>query len=187
MSWFFKEVTHSKLYLQHRPAYSGEVFKTILSWLSGGNSNSRWRTAIDVGCGTGQSTLPLCDHFDEVIGIDSSETQLEEARQHAVERNKLNVKYISGVAHDISSIVNDTVDLVTAAQAAHWFDLEKFLKESLRVLKPGGALAVYGHGLPIVTKAEGHHILMEVSAIKFHTYLSNVLVSCNWLRKFVMN
>ena len=35
--------------------------------------------AIDVGCGTGQATLALAQHFDRVVGIDISENQISEA------------------------------------------------------------------------------------------------------------
>lgn len=131
----------------------------------------QWRIAIDVGCGTGQSTLPLSDYFDEVFGIDASKTQLEEAQKAATQKSKQNVKYMSGVAHDLSFFTDDSVDLITAAQAAHWFDLNKFFSESLRVLKPGGALAVYGYGVPVITKAEGQSILMQVIFVRFHTSL----------------
>lgn len=39
------------------------------------------------------------------------------------------------------------VDLVTAAQAAHWFDLHAFYQEARRVLRPGGILAIWSYGL----------------------------------------
>jgi ubiquinone/menaquinone biosynthesis C-methylase UbiE len=170
MSWFFKDACHSKIYLQHRPTYPSEVFKIILSWLSNDNANIQRRTAIDVGCGTGQSTLPLCDYFDEVFGIDPSETQIGEAQQSAIQNDKQNVKFVSGLAHNLSAFMDESVDLITAAQAAHWFDLNKFFSESLRVLKPGGALAVYGYGVPVVAKTEGHSITMQVIFVRFHTY-----------------
>lgn len=39
-----------------------------------------------------------------------------------------------------------SVDLLTAASAAHWFDAERFIKEAIRVLKPRGCLALFGYG-----------------------------------------
>jgi ubiquinone/menaquinone biosynthesis C-methylase UbiE len=160
MSWVFKEAQHSKLYTQHRPTYPEEVHKTILSWLP--RDSGKWKTAVDVGCGTGQSTLPLCDYFEEVIGIDSSETQVNEARHVAVSKKKQNVKFMVGSADDFSFLVNDSVDLVTAATATHWFDYEKFFQEALRILKPGGVLAVYSYGILAAKKAEEQSIISQV-------------------------
>lgn len=46
------------------------------------------------------------------------------------------------------SCLNNSVQLVTASQSAHWFDLTKFFSETERVLSPGGVLAIYGYSLP---------------------------------------
>jgi ubiquinone/menaquinone biosynthesis C-methylase UbiE len=47
-----------------------------------------------------------------------------------------------------------TVDLITTAQAAHWFDLDAFFTESNRLLKPGGVLAIWGYGNCSMTGGE---------------------------------
>ncbi len=48
--------------------------------------------------------------------------------------------------------MNDSVQLVTASQCAHWFNLTKFFSETERVLSPGGVLAIYGYSLPMCEK-----------------------------------
>ncbi|KAI5628511.1 hypothetical protein C0J50_3001 [Silurus asotus] len=97
--------------------------------------------AVDLGCGTGQNTRLLAPHFQKVVGIDVSECQLEEAR--AVP-GFANVTYRSGPAEDLP-FPDGSVDLLTAASAAHWFDAERFLKEAARVLKPNGCIALLGY------------------------------------------
>ncbi|KAG2459707.1 CRG1 methyltransferase, partial [Polypterus senegalus] len=96
--------------------------------------------AVDIGCGTGQVSRSLAPHFEKIIGVDISEAQLDEARK---ETNLSNVKYIKCHAEDLPAD-DGSVDLITAAHAAHWFDKERFLKEVNRVLKPGGCVALFG-------------------------------------------
>ncbi|RVE57834.1 hypothetical protein OJAV_G00203220 [Oryzias javanicus] len=96
--------------------------------------------AVDLGCGTGQNTRLLAPHFKEVVGMDISESQLEEAR--AVPGFS-NITYKTGRAEKLP-FPDDSVDLLTAASAAHWFDVPMFLAEANRVLKPGGCMALLG-------------------------------------------
>ncbi|XP_049450603.1 putative methyltransferase DDB_G0268948 isoform X4 [Epinephelus fuscoguttatus] len=96
--------------------------------------------AVDLGCGTGQNARLLAPHFQQVVGIDVSECQLEEAR--AVPGYP-NITYRQGVAEELP-FPDGSVDLLTAASAAHWFDRLRFLAEASRVLKPRGCLALLG-------------------------------------------
>ncbi|XP_077977505.1 putative methyltransferase DDB_G0268948 [Glandiceps talaboti] len=135
----------AEAYQKFRPTYPIEVVHRILTFLRVKNPGP-WRLAIDVGCGSGQSTRILSDHFETVIGRDVSKDQIDEARKTGHPRN---VKFEIG--SDVSLPAEDnTLDLVTTAQAAHWFHLEKFYKEV--VLKPNGCLAVYGYGLALFNK-----------------------------------
>ncbi|KAL6485225.1 hypothetical protein MHYP_G00072700 [Metynnis hypsauchen] len=97
--------------------------------------------AVDLGCGTGQNTRLFSPHFQKVVGIDVSENQLEVAR--AVP-GFTNITYRVGTAEELP-FPDGSVDLLTAASAAHWFDHERFLKEAARVLKPRGCMALLGY------------------------------------------
>ncbi|XP_077306071.1 putative methyltransferase DDB_G0268948 [Lithobates pipiens] len=95
--------------------------------------------AVDVGCGTGQNTRILSQYVKKVLGIDISEAQIEVAKK---DLGSSDVTYSVCPAEEVA--VGDTsVDLVTASASAHWFDVEKFLNEVNRVLKPGGCLAIF--------------------------------------------
>ncbi|KAK3058797.1 hypothetical protein LTR09_000362 [Extremus antarcticus] len=52
------------------------------------------------------------------------------------------IEFMQGDAEDCSSIPDQSVDLITAATAAHWFDMERFWPTTARVLKPGGTVAI---------------------------------------------
>ncbi|CAF3839508.1 unnamed protein product [Rotaria magnacalcarata] len=96
---------------------------------------------IDIGCGTGQSTILLAPHFQRIIGYDISEYQIKKANETNTHSN-INYKVIVGsdIPHEDSSLA-----LVISAQAAHWFDLPYFYKEVKRTLKSNGVLALFGY------------------------------------------
>jgi SAM-dependent methyltransferase len=95
--------------------------------------------AWDCGCGSGRATQGLAERFVSVVGTDLSETQI------ALATPARDVCYRVAPAHD-SGITAGTVDLVTVAQALHWFELDLFYAEVKRVLVPGGVLAVWSYG-----------------------------------------
>jgi SAM-dependent methyltransferase len=96
--------------------------------------------------------LGLAEHFDRVIASDAAAKQIENATAHA------KVQYRVGPAEK-SELPDASVDLVTVAQALHWFDLDAFYREVRRVLKPGGALAVWCYGLSEIAPAVDRWVL----------------------------
>ncbi|CAN0907428.1 Putative methyltransferase DDB_G0268948 [Linum grandiflorum] len=128
----------SDLYLDARPTYPSEWYSMLAS------HSLRHSLAWDVGTGNGQAAIGVAEHYDQVIGTDTSSVQLSRAIPHP------RVQYI----HTPASLPDDelvalvggenSVDLVTVAQAVHWFDLPKFYSVVSRVLrKPGGVIAVW--------------------------------------------
>uniref|UniRef100_A0A8C4XCJ5 Zgc:162396 n=1 Tax=Erpetoichthys calabaricus TaxID=27687 RepID=A0A8C4XCJ5_ERPCA len=135
----FEGKEHAAVYQKFRFPPPEEIKNTVLKYLDSKKKKPHV-LAVDIGCGTGQVSRSLAPHFEKIIGVDISEAQLEEARK---ETNLTNVKYIKCHAEDLPAD-DGSVDLITAAHAAHWFDKEKFLKEANRVLKPGGCMALFG-------------------------------------------
>lgn len=95
--------------------------------------------AWDVGTGSGQAAVALAPHFERVHATDLSQPQLNQAPQVA------NVTYHCAPA-EASGLPSRTVDLVTVAQAAHWFDLPAFYTEVRRVAKRGCIMAIWCYG-----------------------------------------
>jgi SAM-dependent methyltransferase len=92
--------------------------------------------ALDAGCGTGQSTVLLTEIAEKVIGIDPSADMLKHATRHP------NVEYRQSPAEH-TPFHDGQFDLITAAQAFHWFDHDAFLAEAYRLLRVPGWLLVY--------------------------------------------
>jgi len=120
---------------------NGHVPEIIEADLNGNKVEKKYKLALDVGCGPGQGTLPLCQHFESVIGLDTSAAQIEQARLKF--QGQKHVTFRVGDAEDLSFLEDNSVDLITVATAIHWFDVEKFCKECYRVLRPGGVLAAF--------------------------------------------
>ena len=142
----FKTADISEAYVKFRPVHPPSVANIIVDYMKSKGSLA-FDFAVDVGCGSGQSTFLLCDYFNKVVGLDISETQIQQAKLKCREykSTESEVKFIVGDAHNLQ-FESSSVDLITCAMAWHWLDAEKFYNEAKRVLKPGGCLAIYGHG-----------------------------------------
>uniref|UniRef100_A0A671SZF1 Putative methyltransferase DDB_G0268948 n=1 Tax=Sinocyclocheilus anshuiensis TaxID=1608454 RepID=A0A671SZF1_9TELE len=137
----FEEKQHASLYQKYRFDPPDELTELILQYLDKKKGKPH-QLAVDLGCGTGQTSRPLTAYFEQVVGIDVSKSQVEQAR--AVPGFP-NLSYRVGTAEELP-FPDGSVDLLTAASAAHWFDAEHFIKEATRVLKPRGCLALFGYG-----------------------------------------
>ena len=140
---------HSLLYKQARPNYSIQILKEILQHVP--ESGFAW----DCGAGSGQFTQLLAPYFDHVVATDISDAQL----QHAPYFD--NVSYQVQAAEQ-TSIPTQSIDLVTVAQAIHWFDFEAFYSEVKRVLKPQGVVAAIGYGLIQLQDAALNHLIQQL-------------------------
>lgn len=149
--------SRSPQYAEFRPRYPDILIDTVV------RLPARRRVALDCGTGSGQAAIALARHFDRVIAVDRSNAQLEHASSHP------RVDYRRAAAEE-SGLAARSVDLVTAAQALHWFDSGAFFREVGRVLAPGGAVAVWGYGDPIMDTPAIQRTLDELNRGTLETY-----------------
>lgn len=141
-------------YARFRPQYPDELF----AWLA--QQCSQADLAWDCATGNGQAAGALAGYFRAVVASDASSAQIDKAMAHP------RVRYWVAPA-EASGLPDNSVDLLTVAQAAHWFDLGRFYAEARRVLTPGGVIALWCYG-------SGYFDLPALQAV-FDDFYSNTL------------
>ncbi|MFV3307579.1 class I SAM-dependent methyltransferase [Pseudomonas sp. NY15181] len=139
----------SDAYRANRPTYDPAFF----AWLAQAAPGKA--RAWDCGCGSGQATLDLAQHFGSVVATDINAAQLDKAPRLP------NVDYRCEPAEH-TSLEPASVDLTLVAQALHWFDVPRFYEEVRRVSRPGALLAVVSYNLLNITP--------ELDALVRHLY-----------------
>ena len=142
---FGQVATH---YANHRPAYPVALFAWLASQC---NDNT---LAWDCGAGSGQASAALATHFKQVLATDMSAEQLARAIPHP------RIAYRTALAES-SGLPDQSADLVTVAQALHWFDTARFYGEVKRVLKPGGVVAAWSYGVIGIDGDEVNALLQD--------------------------
>jgi SAM-dependent methyltransferase len=125
---------HASDYARYRPHYPAELF-ACLARLAPARE-----LAWDCATGNGQAAVALAPFFKRIIATDASGQQIENAEPNEQ-------VYYRVAPAEASELDGATVDLISVAQALHWFDLKAFFAEAERALKPGGILAVSAYNL----------------------------------------
>jgi ubiquinone/menaquinone biosynthesis C-methylase UbiE len=156
----------SKVYASSRPTYPKALFKFIVSLVD--ERNLAW----DCATGNGQAAVVLANYFKQVVASDISTKQIENAQHKS-----------SSISYQIfpaerTPLEDNSIDLITVAQALHWFDFDRFYNEARRVLRRerdeiggGGKKRSRGGGGIIAAWAYGlHAISPEIDKVTHHLY-----------------
>jgi SAM-dependent methyltransferase len=118
-------------YVRYRPGYPSAVVD-LLRKECGLSSNT---VIADVASGTGIFTRMLLDNGNRVFGVEPNAEMRQAGEEFLVAHPHFTS--VAGTA-EATTLADHSVDFVTAAQAAHWFDRQKARREFIRILKPGG-------------------------------------------------
>lgn len=140
--------SHAAGYAQYRPTYPTALVDYFVS------ISPAIQLALDCGCGTGQLSVLLADRFERVVATDASAQQIANAHAHP------RVEY-SATPAERSGLPDASVDLITVAQAAHWFDLDAFYAEVRRVAKRQGVIALITYGVLHVAQPAAEALLQH--------------------------
>jgi SAM-dependent methyltransferase len=141
---------HAGAYHEARPIYPDALY----DWLA---TQTRAHDLVwDAGCGNGQASVALAQRYARVHATDPSAPQIANAEARP------NIDYRVEPAEQCS-LADASADLVTVAQALHWFDQDRFDAEVRRVLKPGGVIAAWSYADCRIEPA--------LDAIKDHLYV----------------
>jgi ubiquinone/menaquinone biosynthesis C-methylase UbiE len=116
---------------------------------------------VDLGSGTGLSTMIWGNRVQQVIGIEPNADMRKEAI-HKVEGHPYaaRIKYREGVAHQ-TGLPDESADIVTAAQSFHWMEPTATLAEIARILRSGGLFAAYDYDAPPTIRWELDQLAQE--------------------------
>jgi len=133
-------------YADFRPHYPAALFDYLATLVPA--DSLVW----DCAAGNGQATVDLAERFFQVIATDGSKEQISAAKPHP------RIEYRIATAEE-SGLPDQSVRLVTVAQAVHWFDFDRFYAEVRRVLRPGGVIALWAYGLNLVEDDEINRVI----------------------------
>lgn len=128
--------TQATAYARYRPGYPAALIDYILGFVE------KKEMAWDCATGNGQAAQLLAPFFKQIMATDLSEKQLLQAVPAA------NISY-SVFKSEQTSFPDNSFDLITIAQAYHWFNFVDFEKEARRVAKPGAVVAAWGYNIPV--------------------------------------
>jgi trans-aconitate 3-methyltransferase len=143
----------AQAYLKNRRGYSENIINLVMNEHTANGGQTK--LLLDVGCGPGQATRALAPSFEHVIGADPGESMIDAAKgASSDDRTKSgeSITYEICGAEDLSQLSAlkkystnglECVDLITAATAAHWFEMPKFWTQASRILKPGGSVILW--------------------------------------------
>lgn len=141
-------------YAAYRPDYPAEIVRAIVE------ATPARGLAVDLGCGTGQFGRALLGHYETVLGIDPSLSQLSAAPLPA---------RVQGRAERLP-LRDGVVDLLVIAQSLHWVQPEPFFREARRVLAPGGVLAVLSYATCSIEDPEVDALFRDFYWGPFHRF-----------------
>ena len=102
---------------------------------------------VNIGCGTGLSTLVWKDAADKIIGVEPSDDMIAMAITNA--EHVQNIEFVHSFSDNIG-LSDSIADIVTCSQSLHWMEPVSTLQEIARLLKPGGIFAAYDYdGSPV--------------------------------------
>jgi SAM-dependent methyltransferase len=142
-------------YHQYRHGYPSAVIEALV----GAFELTGQDVIVDLGCGSGQLTLPMARHVRAVVGMDVEPDMLEYARQAARDADARNVMWMLGADTDIPvlrRLLGDrSVGALTIAQALHWMNHQDLFHAVAPLVRPGGGIAVVTNGTPLWLQETG--------------------------------
>ncbi|EXJ89345.1 hypothetical protein A1O3_02412 [Capronia epimyces CBS 606.96] len=176
------DASSAAAYAQYRPPYPDKLIDIIID--KHVSTGGRLDLLLDVGCGPGTATRSLAPRFTHAVAADPGQSMVEMARQiPSTTRSGEPVRFEVCEAEKLSRLLpvlqesaaqapvqgergpesgsgsaSECVDLITAATAAHWFDMPAFYREAAKILRPGGSIIIWctkgGYCTPDTPNAE---------------------------------
>lgn len=147
--------------------YPPELYQAILDYHQGER-----HLLLDVGTGPGKVVFNLLAQFERAIGVDAAPEMIKQAQIDAESKGvSARTLFTVGTVEDLDAVIPSEdigkVDVITAAVAAHWFDLPRFYAACARALQPQGTLAIWTCSGYYAHPTTPHHEEVQ-EALNFH-------------------
>lgn len=129
----------AQYYARYRRPYPEQIFSDIVEYY---HLNSKGKL-LDLGCGTGEISIPLASYFAEVIGVDPCPDMIEEAEKRAEREGILNIHWLEKKAEDLESSIAP-IRLAVAGVSFHWMKQPVVFKKVYDLLEDGGGMSIVG-------------------------------------------
>lgn len=139
----------ARCYAAYRRGYPPPVLGVLADTFSLGAES----VVLDLGCGTGQLTLPLAGVAGTVVGADPQSDMLTLARQAGLDQGIANISWVLAADTDLPALARflgpASVTAVTIGNAIHWMQPEQLFTDLTPLIRPGGGIAVIANGSPV--------------------------------------
>jgi SAM-dependent methyltransferase len=136
-------------YARYRRGYPSPVVDAIVAALALTEDD----LVVDLGCGTGQLSLPIAARVRAVVGMDPEPDMLVLARRAAKKFGVANTAWVLGADSDVPALEalvgHRATGALTIAVAIHWMDRETLFRAAKPLLRAGGGIAVVTNGTPL--------------------------------------
>jgi SAM-dependent methyltransferase len=136
-------------YAKYRRGYD----PAVIDWLATTFRLDSDGVVLDLGCGTGQLTIPLAARSRAVIGMDPEADMLARARDAADQQGCANITWLLGSERDVPALTSllgeRALAAITMANSIHLMDHERLFRQATTLLRPGGGIAVLANGTPL--------------------------------------
>ncbi|MGK5519616.1 class I SAM-dependent methyltransferase [Micromonospora sp. URMC 107] len=136
-------------YARYRRGYPPEVLDAVVGAFGLDDGD----TVVDLGCGTGQLSLPLAARVGTVLGVDPEPDMLALARRAALDAGVTNAAWLLGADSDLPTVGRllgeRAVGALCVAVAIHFMDREALFRAARPLLRPGGGVVVITNGAPL--------------------------------------
>jgi ubiquinone/menaquinone biosynthesis C-methylase UbiE len=147
-------------YAQYRPGYPQSLVDALAA-RAGLDGTQR---VLDVGCGTGQLTIPLARHAQAVVAIDPLAGMLTRGQRAAQAAGAGNVTWLEGDSSQIAALAGPGADLAVFAASFHWTDRPAVLAALDEILAPGGVVVVINDVLGDSEQPDWEHAIARIRA-----------------------
>jgi ubiquinone/menaquinone biosynthesis C-methylase UbiE len=148
----------AELYDMHRPK-PPEIVVDLLTQIAA----KQHPVVVDLGSGTGLSTLLWTRVAAEVIGVEPNADMRAQAERRAADSGAGVIKFVEGLS-TATGLGDQYADIVTCSQSLHWMEPNGTFAEAARILRDGGVFAAYDCDWPPTLNADAEQAYTECRA-----------------------